>query len=304
MTNTLKHLALLARMESSGLKLGLTGKFPEDALDQTCERVETFQLQNRLRTGNDNTQIQKELVRTPEFAALYHALCNDGVDDRSITSMLQSAVACDEQLTQYPKEQVLAAAGTDIPLSLRFYYMKFYLPFIKYEEEGEAIIDNINAFPATEREELSALTDAQKNMMRQPFLGPYLFNWNNNTREALELLEQNQPLQRVLTLLYRQGVALDLNAARLKDLCWVETADVMKFRRLLAAGFADTFRTLHPEEITYSWWSYRFHAREKNAGWRIDYFIVSRRLLPRVTEAAIRTEVYGSDHCPVVLEIS
>ena len=240
MTNTLKHLALLARMESSGLKLGLTGKFPEDALDQTCERVETFQLQNRLRTGNDNTQIQKELVRTPEFAALYHALCNDGVDDRSITSMLQSAIACDEQLTQYPKEQVLAAAGTDIPLSLRFYYMKFYLPFIKYEEEGEAIIDNINAFPATEREELSALTDAQKNMMRQPFLGPYLFNWNNNAREELELLEQNQPLQRVLTLLYRQGVALDLNAARLKDLCWVETADVMKFRRLLAAFEYDT----------------------------------------------------------------
>lgn len=60
---------------------------------------------------------------------------------------------------------------------------------------------------------------------------------------------------------------------------------------------------LHPEEVTYSWWSYRFHAREKNAGWRIDYFIVSRRLLPRVTDAAIRTEVYGSDHCPVVLQL-
>lgn len=240
MTNTLKHLALLARMESSGLKLGLTGKFPEDALDQTCERVESFQLQNRLRTGNDNTQIQKELVRTPEFAALYHALCNDGVDDRSITSMLQSAITCDEQLTQYPKEQVLTAAGTDIPLSLRFYYMKFYLPFIKYEEEEQTIIDNHNAFPAAEREELPKLTDAQKNMMRQPFLGPYLFNWNNNAREELELLEQNQPLQRVLTLLYRQGVALDLNAARLKDLCWVETADVMKFRRLLAAFEYDT----------------------------------------------------------------
>ena len=58
-----------------------------------------------------------------------------------------------------------------------------------------------------------------------------------------------------------------------------------------------------PEEVTYSWWSYRFHAREKNAGWRIDYFIVSRRLLPRVTDAAIRTEVYGSDHCPVVLQL-
>ena len=77
-----------------------------------------------------------------------------------------------------------------------------------------------------------------------------------------------------------------------------------KMTALLSSGFADTFRTLHPEEVTYSWWSYRFHAREKNVGWRIDYFIVSRRLLPRVTGAAIRTEVYGSDHCPVVLEIS
>ena len=76
-----------------------------------------------------------------------------------------------------------------------------------------------------------------------------------------------------------------------------------KMTRLLESGFADTFRTLHPEEVTYSWWSYRFHAREKNAGWRIDYFIVSRRLLPRVTDAAIRTEVYGSDHCPVVLDL-
>ena len=191
MTNTLKHLALLVRMESSGLKLGLTGKFPEDALDQTCERVETFQLQARLRTGNDNVQIQKELVRTPEFAMLYRALCDHAANDEAITNMLQSAAACGEQLTQYPKEWVLAAAVTDLPPSLRFYYMKYYLPFIKYEEEGEAIIDNINAFPATEREELSALTDAQKNMMRQPFLGPYLFNWNNNAREALELLEHD-----------------------------------------------------------------------------------------------------------------
>ena len=73
---------------------------------------------------------------------------------------------------------------------------------------------------------------------------------------------------------------------------------------LLASGFADTFRTLHPEEITYSWWSYRFHARENNAGWRIDYFIVSQRLMPRVKNADIWPEITGSDHCPVVLELT
>ena len=125
MTNTLKHLSLLTRMENSGLKPRLTGKFPEDALDQTCERVETFQLQDRLHAGDDNAQIQKELVRTPEFAMLYRALCDHAANDEAITSMLQSAAACGEQLTQYSKELVLAAAVTDLPPSLRFYYMKY-----------------------------------------------------------------------------------------------------------------------------------------------------------------------------------
>lgn len=240
MTNTLKHLSLLTRMENSGLKPRLTGKFPEDALDQTCERVETFQLQDRLRAGDDNAQIQKELVRTPEFAMLYRALCDHAADDEAISGMLQSAAACGEQLTQYPTEWVLAAAVTDLPPSLRLYYMKFYLPFIKYEEEEQVIIDNLNTFPVAEWEELSALTDAQRNMMRRPFLGPYLFNWHDNERTALELLEQNRPLQRVLTLLHRQGVTLALDAKRIKDLRWVEMADVMKFRRLLVAFEYDT----------------------------------------------------------------
>lgn len=75
------------------------------------------------------------------------------------------------------------------------------------------------------------------------------------------------------------------------------------FTRLLDAGFVDTFRTLHPDEQTYSWWSYRFSARQKNIGWRIDYFVVSQRFLDRVAEAAIHTDILGSDHCPVSLTI-
>lgn len=75
-----------------------------------------------------------------------------------------------------------------------------------------------------------------------------------------------------------------------------------KMTRLLNAGFVDTFRALHPDETgAYSWWSYRFHARENNAGWRIDYFIVSESLCEHVREAAIHPEIFGSDHCPVEL---
>ena len=72
---------------------------------------------------------------------------------------------------------------------------------------------------------------------------------------------------------------------------------------LLASGFIDTFRTLYPEQVTYSWWSYRFQARQKNAGWRIDYFIISERLRPQLLDARIHTDILGSDHCPVELEL-
>jgi len=74
-----------------------------------------------------------------------------------------------------------------------------------------------------------------------------------------------------------------------------------KMTLLLEAGFADTFRQLHPDRKEYSWWSYRMRARERNVGWRIDYFLVSRRLLPQVEDASIHGEVTGSDHCPVEL---
>ena len=76
-----------------------------------------------------------------------------------------------------------------------------------------------------------------------------------------------------------------------------------KFTDLLACGFTDTFRFLHPDEVRYSWWSYRFQAREKNAGWRIDYFLTSNRLQPAIDSASIHTDIFGSDHCPVELII-
>lgn len=77
-----------------------------------------------------------------------------------------------------------------------------------------------------------------------------------------------------------------------------------KFSKWLESGFKDTFRTLYPDTQTYSWWSYRFQARQKNVGWRIDYFVVSDRLMTQVADSKIHTDVLGSDHCPVELELN
>ena len=76
-----------------------------------------------------------------------------------------------------------------------------------------------------------------------------------------------------------------------------------KMTELLNDGFTDTFRYKYPEQVTYSWWSYRFKAREKNAGWRIDYFLVSDRLQTNIADAKIHTDIMGSDHCPVELDL-
>lgn len=76
-----------------------------------------------------------------------------------------------------------------------------------------------------------------------------------------------------------------------------------KFTKLLESGFVDTFRELYPKKVKYSWWSYRMRARERNVGWRIDYYVVSKRLMKKVSDSLIYDKVMGSDHCPVGLEI-
>lgn len=77
-----------------------------------------------------------------------------------------------------------------------------------------------------------------------------------------------------------------------------------KMTELLDSGFTDSYRWLHPDKIEYSWWSYRFRAREKNAGWRIDYFLITDNLRDHVSDAVIHTDVMGSDHCPVELDLT
>ncbi len=77
-----------------------------------------------------------------------------------------------------------------------------------------------------------------------------------------------------------------------------------KFQELLDSGFKDTYRSLNPDTIKYTWWSYRFSARESNSGWRIDYFVVSNRIFEAVERVELRNDIYGSDHCPVEMDIN
>ncbi len=132
----------------------------------------------------------------------------------------------------------------------------------------------------------------------------YRMEWEKDWREYLKGLEEKKPVIFCGDLnVAHQEIDLKNPKANRGNAGFSDEEREM-FTRLLEAGFVDTWRYFYPDlEGTYSWWSYRFKARERNAGWRIDYFCVSENLKERLESAAIHTEVMGSDHCPVELVI-
>lgn len=133
----------------------------------------------------------------------------------------------------------------------------------------------------------------------------YRMDWEDAFRSYLKALDEKKPVIVCGDLnVAHQEIDLKNPKSNRKNAGFTDE-EREKFTVLLSEGFTDTWRTLNPDvRDVYSWWSYRFSAREKNAGWRIDYFLVSNRLMPNVTDARIHTDIYGSDHCPVEVDIS
>lgn len=132
----------------------------------------------------------------------------------------------------------------------------------------------------------------------------YRMKWEDDFREYLKSLDKNKPI----ILCGDLNVAhneIDLkNPTSNRGSAGFSDEERGKFSDLLESGFVDTFRYLYPDlRDAYSWWSYRFNARKNNAGWRIDYFIVSERISENIIDSKIHNEIFGSDHCPVELQI-
>lgn len=168
--------------------------------------------------------------------------------------------------------------------------------FGEYDDEGRTLV--------CEFEDFYFVTVYTPNSKRELERLDYRMDWEDAFKEYMLELDKKKPVI----------ICGDLNVAHKEiDLKNPKTnrknagftdEERDKFGKLLDAGFTDTFRHLYPEqEGIYSWWSYRFNARKNNAGWRIDYFLVSDRIADKIKEAKIHTDIMGSDHCPVSLEI-
>ena len=165
----------------------------------------------------------------------------------------------------------------------------------KYNDEGRVItleFDNyyfVTAYVPNSGEELKRLD--------------YRMIFEDDMREYLISLDRKKPI------IYTGDLNVAHNEIDIKNpKANINNAGFTKEERnkmtlLLSSGFIDTFRYLYNDKVLYSWWSYRFHARENNAGWRIDYYLVSDRIKNKIKESTVLTDIYGSDHAPILLEI-
>lgn len=176
------------------------------------------------------------------------------------------------------------------PISVRY-----GLGIDEHDHEGRAI--------TLEYENFYLLNVYTPNSQRELTRLDYRMTWEDALREYMMELDKHKPVIYCgdLNVAHEE---IDLKNPKTNHFSAGFTDQERgKFSDLLASGFSDTFRSLYPEKVEYSWWSYMFQARAKNVGWRIDYFVVSNRILDKVKEAKIHTEIMGSDHCPVSIEI-
>ncbi|QVK19009.1 exodeoxyribonuclease III [Mycoplasmatota bacterium] len=164
----------------------------------------------------------------------------------------------------------------------------------KYNDEGRII--------TLEFADFYFVTVYVPNSQRELMRLDYRMEFEDDFREYLKKLDSVKPVIMCGDLnVAHQEIDLK-NPKTNKKNAGFTIEERTKFSNLLESGFTDTFRFLYPEEIKYTWWSYMFKAREKNAGWRIDYFIISNRLEKRLNNSLIFTDVIGSDHCPIALD--
>ena len=178
------------------------------------------------------------------------------------------------------------------PLSLRY-----GLGIEEHDQEGRVIAAEFDSFFLVTVYTPNSGSELKRLAYRQ--------QWDNAFLHYLQVLEETKP---VLVCGDLNVAHTDIDLARPKP-NYNKSAGYMQeeidgIDNLVAAGFADTFRHLHADTVKYSWWSYRAGARQKNVGWRIDYFLASQALLPAVTHADIHNDIHGSDHCPVSVTLT
>ena len=186
-------------------------------------------------------------------------------------------------------------SGTLVYSKVKPISVKYGLGIDEHDHEGRVI--------TLEFKDFYFVTEYVPNVKRDLSRLDYRMTWEDDLKKYLKKLEELKPVVLCGDLNVAHNEIDIKNAKANIGNAGFTYEERGKFTELLDAGFIDTFRYYNPEKVQYSWWSYMGKAREKNIGWRIDYFVVSQRLCENMKDAKIHQEIFGSDHCPVELVI-
>lgn len=239
----------------------------------------------------------------------FRACLNKGFDDffkevNADVFCIQESKVLPEQFSYLPEgyEMILNPAekkgysGTLIYTRVKPINITFGLGIEEHDHEGRVITLEFNDF--------YLVNEYVPNVKRDLSRLTYRMKWEDDLRTYLKKLEETKPVIMCgdLNVAHQE---IDIRNAKANignaGFTYEERG---KFTELLDSGFIDTFRYFNPEKIEYSWWSYIGSARERNIGWRIDYFVVSKSIIDKVCEPTIYSQIYGSDHCPIGLTVN
>ena len=209
--------------------------------------------------------------------------------------MGQAEFAPDGYLQYWNSAEKKGYSGTAIFTKHQPLSVQYGIGIPEHDTEGRAI--------TLEYETFYLLCVYTPNSQRELARLDYRMTWEDALRDYIKALDASKPVIYCgdLNVAHRE---IDLKNPKTNHFsAGFSDQEREKFTQLLDSGFTDTFRALYPDRVLYSWWSYMYHAREKNAGWRIDYFVISNRLKNVLQDSFILTDVMGSDHCPVGIEI-
>lgn len=188
-------------------------------------------------------------------------------------------------------------SGTGLITRVKPLSITFGLGIPEHDAEGRVITAEFDNFYLVN----AYVPNSQRGLLRLD----YRMTWDDAMRDYLSRLDATKPVVLCGDLNVAHEKIDIKNASSNRKSAGFTDQERAKFTELLSAGFVDSFRHFHPDlKHAYTWWSYFSNARERNIGWRIDYFVVSERILPNVKHTAIHPDIYGSDHCPVEIDFA
>lgn len=245
---------------------------------------------NGIRAAVKKDFVQSMTALNPDVICLQETKAQDDQVVEALEELKGYNISCNSAVKKGYSGTAILSKKT--PISIQY-----GLGIVEHDQEGRVTTAEFDKFYL-----VTVYTVNSQNGLKRI---DYRAQWDKDFKAFILQLEKSKPVVICGDLnVAHQAIDLKNPKSNYNKSAGYTQIEIDGLSSILDAGYIDTFRLLYPEEIKYSWWSYRFNSREKNTGWRLDYFLASEKLSSNISDAKIHNDIFGSDHCPVSIDLS